>query len=164
VVAVAGSPWGVVAGDFVGPDGRLDVVVTNAALGKVTLLQGGGDGSLLPGGVFDVGAGPRDVVAADFDRDGLLDLAVANSGGTSVSVLAGTGTGFGAASSVDVADPPSRLAVADFDRDGISDLAVVSQIGGTVRVLLGNGDLTFTEYTDAVVTDRPPDERDTPDA
>ena len=118
-VAVSGSPWAVVSGDFVGPDGKLDVVVTNATLGKVTLLQGGGDGSLLPVGSFDVGAGPEDLVAADFDRDGLLDLAVANSGATSVSILPGTGTSFGAASAVDLADPPSRLAVADFNRDGM---------------------------------------------
>jgi len=40
---------------------------------------------------YSAGTLPYDMVAADFNGDGKLDLAVANSGGTNISVLLGNG-------------------------------------------------------------------------
>jgi hypothetical protein len=40
-----------------------------------------------------VGVQPTSVVTADFDGDGHLDLAVANTGSASVSILLGVGNG-----------------------------------------------------------------------
>ena len=42
-----------------------------------------------PGSPWPVGAEPADVVVGDFDGDGLLDLATANTGSNTVSVLLG---------------------------------------------------------------------------
>ena len=47
--------------------------------------------SLTPGSSYSVGTEPQAIVAADFNNDGRLDLATANSGGNSVSVLLGNG-------------------------------------------------------------------------
>jgi hypothetical protein len=82
------------------------------------------------------------VAVGDFNGDGLLDLAVANVGTNSVSVLRGNGDGsFQAARSFAAGSSPRSVAVADFNGDGLLDLVVAG--AGGVRVLLGNGDGTF---------------------
>ena len=54
--------------------------------------------SFSPAASFPVGPNPQAVVTADFNNDGHLDLATANAGGNTVSVLLGDGRGgFGAA-------------------------------------------------------------------
>src|SRR5262249_26822757 len=85
---------------------------------------------------------PLKPVLADFNGDGVLDLAVTNFGGASVSVLRGLSTGgaangtFGPAMNYAVSGSPSPVATGDFNADGITDLAV-GRAGG-VDILLGN--------------------------
>src|SRR6476659_10170626 len=109
--------------------------------------------SFTPATSFPVGANPLDLVTADFNNDGDLDVATANSGG--ISVLLGDGAGgFGAAIGTAAGYRPdgflASLAVADFNEDGNLDLAMalygVTPDSGhsgfewwDVRVLLGNG-------------------------
>src|SRR5262245_45285058 len=49
--------------------------------------------SLTPAVGYGVGSAPQAVVTADFNNDGHLDLAVANSGSNNVSVLLGSSDG-----------------------------------------------------------------------
>jgi hypothetical protein len=107
---------------------------------------GTGDGTFQAPVDYAAGAAPSAVRVGDFNGDGILDLAVANSpGDDKVSVLLGKGDGtFQAA--VPYAVGPllggrSSLAVSDFNGDGKADMVVV--FGGGVRVLLSNGDGTF---------------------
>jgi len=94
---------------------------------------------------------PHWVVAADFNSDGILDLATVNQDNT-VSILLGTGGGkFGLPASFPTGANPQRLAVADFNRDGILDIAAVNQSENTVSILLGNGDGTFKPKVDLPV-------------
>jgi hypothetical protein len=97
---------------------------------------------------------PQQVVTADFNRDGVLDLAVTNNGFSDgsfsgLSILLGNGDGtFQRARTMDVGPNPFALAVGDFNGDGIPDLAVThagdwSSGLDTVSILLGNGDGTF---------------------
>ena len=101
-----------------------------------------------PAASFPVGPNPQAMVAGDFNNDGHLDLATANSDDGTVSVLLGDGHGgFGAAidSSPSASYPRVSLAVADFNNDGNLDLAMSPLYDGlgSRGVLLGNGDGTF---------------------
>jgi FG-GAP-like repeat/FG-GAP repeat len=85
-------------------------------------------------------AGPHSVAAADFDRNGKVDLAIANETSDDISIRLGNGAGgFGAPTSVPVGDMPLGLAVADLNRDGKLDIAVASAGSDDLRILLGNG-------------------------
>src|SRR5262249_4714241 len=90
---------------------------------------------------------PDVVTVADFNGDGILDLAVGNVGHfpdflSTVEIFLGNGDGtFRAAQSAALASRPYAIAVGDFNRDGFADLAVAA--GAGVDVLLGKGDGSF---------------------
>jgi hypothetical protein len=83
---------GLAVGDFNG-DGRLDLAIANefTATGAdnqtVSVLLNQGDGAFSAPISFTVGARPDMIAVGDFNGDGAPDLAVANSGGNTISVL-----------------------------------------------------------------------------
>jgi FG-GAP-like repeat len=98
--------------------------------------------SLIPAVNHPVGTDPQAVVTADFNGDGRLDLATANTGSNNVSVLLGDGAGgFGAAQPFAAGAYCHALAVADFNGDTKLDLVVAGVFD--VFILRGNGDGTF---------------------
>src|SRR6266566_57687 len=104
---------------------------------------------------YGVGLNPQSIAMGDFNGDGKLDLAVANAGSTTLSLLLGNGDGtFQPARFVDAGGTaPVSVAVGDFNHDGKLDLAVATYgnidhqtnatAGNTIAILLGNGDGTF---------------------
>jgi hypothetical protein len=98
------------------------------------------------------GTNPYGVVAADFNGDGKVDLAVANNGASTVSVLIGNGDGtFQAAVDYATGTSPFAVTTGDFNGDGVVDLAVANFNAagpGSVSILLGNGDGTFLPHVD----------------
>jgi hypothetical protein len=105
---------------------------------------------------YDVGSIPYSVCVADFNADLKPDLAVANAGSHTVSVLLGNGDGtFGTGTDFATGSWPRSVAAADLNRDGRPDLAVANQGSNTVSVLLGNGDGTFGIRTDFEVGSDP---------
>jgi hypothetical protein len=85
------------------------------------------------------------VAIDDLDGDGNSDLAVANSGSNTISVLLGTGTGsFGAKTELTTGNNPQTAVIADFNGDGKPDLATANAGSDTVSVLL-NEEVTATK-------------------
>ncbi len=140
-------------GDFNG-DGKIDIAVPSQA-GNLVLLLGHGDGTFSMGSViplsFPAGAppgpfGPVNLVAADFNGDGRLDLAATgtSAGGalsSAFAILLGNGDGtFQPPSFIPL--PAAHIAAADLNGDRIPDLIATGPDFGTA-VLTGNGDGTF---------------------
>jgi uncharacterized protein (TIGR03437 family) len=136
-----------VAGDFHG-DGKVDLVAANCGTapnyrdGNLALLSGKGDGTFAAPAILPLspgnGMGPWSMIAADFNRDGKLDLAVSFDPG--LAVLLGTGEGSFQAP-VLYAEPAYLLFSGDLNGDGIPDLIATSVQGD--NYLLGAGDGSF---------------------
>ncbi len=121
------------------------------AFGLSSLCAGGaaGQGVAFRQSAYTTGSGPGAVVVADFDGDGKLDLAVANSGSNSISILLGNGDGtFGAKTDFATATNPRALSADDLNGDGKLDLVVCAGGADKISVLLGNGNGTFGAKTD----------------
>jgi hypothetical protein len=110
--------------------------------------------SFTPASTYPVDEAPQAVVAADFNDDGQLDLATANAGSSSVSVLLGNEDGtFQAALDSTTGANPLSLAVGDFNADGKLDIATANSSNGSV--LLGNGNGTFQSPTSVDIVGTP---------
>ena len=141
--AVGTSPSCIAAADFNG-DGNLDLAVSNELDNTVTVLLGDGTGGFKKAiaSPFGVGFNPSYIVAADFNGDGIQDLAIANLSSGNVTLLLGTGTGGfrpAAASPFSVGTNPFAMTVGDFNGDSVPDLAVANYGSNNVTVLLGDG-------------------------
>jgi hypothetical protein len=132
-----------VVGDF-NSDGRPDIAVASYGTNTVTVFLASATQPLQYETPITISgwplAQPTGMVAADFNGDGILDLAVVNESNGLLVILEGAGDGnFFAANSTFATDGAQSLAVADFDGDGNLDVAVTSLFQSTFTVLLGNG-------------------------
>ena len=96
------------------------------------------------GGTNPVGTQPRFVTLADLNGDHILDMAVADVGTNTISVLMGNGDGtFQPAVNYVVGSGPWMVVAADFNNDGHLDLASFVGSSHQAAVLMNNGDGTF---------------------
>lgn len=80
------TPWAGAVGDF-DRDGDLDLAVTEYSGQRVALLHNDGTGQFLVTSAVSVGDQPHQVIAADFNGDGAVDLATANDAESTVTIL-----------------------------------------------------------------------------
>jgi hypothetical protein len=91
---------------------------------------------------FGTGNSPDSVAVADFNDDGRADLAVANTGSATVSVLLNTSPAgasaptFATHVTFATGNAPTAVAAADLNDDGRPDLAVINFTSTTASVLL----------------------------
>jgi hypothetical protein len=155
---VGPSPGPIAAGRLASSGKSPDVVVGNLGGSTVDVLLANGNGTFEAFRTVAVGSNPQDVILADFNHDGNLDLAVANDSSTanSVSVLLGTGKGtFTARKSFATGMSPPYLVASDINGDGKLDLAVANYSNSSISALVGNGDGTFLPQQTIATTAHP---------
>ncbi len=147
---VSRAPCAIVTGDWNG-DQILDLAVSCRDSGVVSILLGGGsggdgDGTFSRSEDCATGADPADLVCADFNSDGILDLASADRADSTLSILIGDGAGgmgngtFLPPVPCPTGAAPSALTAADLNGDGIIDLIVAKRELDQLGVHFGNGD------------------------
>lgn len=108
---------------------------------------------------------PKGVIAADFNGDGRIDLAVANQGNPgalndSIAVLLNMGGGvFGPQILLHTGEAPYGICAADLDGDGNPDLVAANRSGNTVTVLKNEGGGSFVNTSSPEVGLLPTDVR-----
>ncbi len=117
-------------------------------------LSGGSNlsNTFTPQTTMDTGETPLNVVLADLNGDGILDMAVTNDSGSSVSIYFGSGSGtFTLSQTVTLAPyaEPLGLIAGDFNNDGHPDLATTvytseSASATGVQILTGSASGSFT--------------------
>ncbi len=137
------QPAQVIAADFNG-DHIPDLATVNTASNTVSILINNGDGTFRAQLQFATGPAPVGLAAVDWNKDGKMDLVVANSGADaahSVSVLIGNGDGtFQTHHDIPGAPNVNSITAGDFNHDGNPDIATSSNKPvNAVYVSLGNG-------------------------
>ncbi len=142
------SPQSIAVADLNG-DGNVDFVVGNFEFNTLSVLLGNGDGTFQPAVDYKA-AFPTDVIVADFNHDGKLDLAASDFGapGGTAEVFLGNGDGtFQSGVSYPAGDELDSIAAGDFNGDHRTDLVVVDNNKNRVNVLLNTGEVTFAPTT-----------------
>ena len=155
------SPLSAAIGDVDG-DGKADIVVISSSGNYVSVLRNiSTSGSITSSSFaanvdFTTGSAPYSVAIGDLDGDGKADLAVANFGSSSVSILRNTSTSgsitnssFAAKVDFATGGSPYCVAIGDLDGDGKADLAVTNSSFNTISILRNsssNGSITSSSF------------------
>src|SRR5260370_11500688 len=131
-----------------------DLAVVNRDSNNVAILLSSVDQNLnvilteAPNSPITVGTTPVAIATGDLNADGVSDLAVANQGNDSVSVLLGSGNLNGTfteatGSPLPTSSTPAGIVIANFANGTVPDLAVTNKGSNTLGVYLGQGHGTF---------------------
>jgi hypothetical protein len=144
-IAVGKGP-GVIAVADVNEDGKPDLIVANEESENLTVLLGDGKGHFQNAAGSPVAAGhlPNDIAVADMNRDGHLDLVVANHQSPFLSVLLGDGKGGfhpapGSPFDVHSNPHPHGVVVGAFSSAGVLDAVTDSWGSNQIELLKGDG-------------------------
>jgi hypothetical protein len=141
------NPVSIAIGDIDG-DGKLDLALANRGSSTVSVYRNTSTSGNISSGSFETnidfatGNTPFSVSIGDLDGDGKLDLAVANAGSNTVSVLRNTSTSGTIASgsfetevNFETGTGPFNVSIGDIDGDGKLDLVVMNYNVSTISVL-----------------------------
>jgi len=143
--AVSDMPSGVAAADL-DADGDVDLISANAGTDNLTIFFQTTPGvfGLLPTALGGPGptTAPVAVATADFNEDGSVDIASANSGGDDLALFfqpSPSGLLFLKLGGSGVTDAPRALATGDMDSDGDTDLVSANTTGDSLTIFAHTG-------------------------
>ncbi|MCB0490347.1 MAG: VCBS repeat-containing protein, partial [Cyclobacteriaceae bacterium] len=145
----------IAVGDLSG-DGIVDIITTDANSTSF-ILTGDGDGTFTDGPNLGTNSTSTGITLADFNKDGLLDIAVTNSaisGTVSIRLNTGSNT-FASPVTYAIGSFPVFVRSGDFNSDGNIDLVTSNYLGDNISLILGSGSGTFGSNTDFAVGDGP---------
>ena len=128
-------------------DNDLDILVTSSSTGRLYIFETLGKDTFAEPRIIPVGLRPTDIAVKDLDPDFRRDVVVANSGGSSVTVLHGRGD-LGFYPRLDeMGKGPSAVHLRDMDKDQDPDLVVAESRNDTVIVWYNEGNGNFSNAT-----------------
>jgi hypothetical protein len=154
--ATSNSPEGVTVGDL-DDDGKIDILVACSSSSAVSLLKNVstiGNINLNPKIDYTTGSFPWEVVVADINNDGKLDIITSNTSPNTVSIFKNTSTtslSFANHIQFETTSSPRGLAVHDLDTDGKPDIVTVNNFSSSQACVLKNtsttSNITFNTFT-----------------
>ena len=141
----------VVTADF-NSDHYLDIVVANYGTDNVGVFMGYGNGSFATQITYSTNLRsiPLSIAVNDFNNDGYLDIAVANSGTNTVGIFLGYGNGRFRSQTTYSTSPgsrPSSIIIGDFNQDNQLDIAVSNYETSNISISIGYGNGSFATPT-----------------
>jgi FG-GAP-like repeat/IPT/TIG domain/Secretion system C-terminal sorting domain len=140
------NPMGIAIGDVDG-DGKLDMMAVNRSNDNVSVFRNTSTIGIITMAAkvdFATGTSPISIALADVNGDGKLDIATANNGSNTVSILRNTGSSgtLGFDTKVDFSKSSvnnvNKLAFGDIDGDCKPDMAVTYQTNGNYVAVYKN--------------------------
>jgi len=161
---IGNGPVAIAAGDLNG-DAKPDLAVVNQTDNTVSLLLNNGDATFTASASSPlqtgVGTSPNSVAIADFNQDGLADIAVTNGGANTFTVFVGVSGGLFTQAFQPPAGPagstPTAIVAGTFLIGGFPDVAITNDVSGAtgdVTVVLSPASL-FTNGVNAGVLQQP---------
>ncbi len=128
-------------GDF-NRDGKPDLAVSNSlpttVNDTVTIMHGDGNLGFTIYTSVVVGDRPRNIAVADFNGDGLQELAVVSEGNDNVALIIPNPVGGYSVIKYPAGDLPVAIKAGDYNRDGKIDIATANFNSSNVSVLIRN--------------------------
>jgi tetratricopeptide (TPR) repeat protein len=134
-IASGNGPVAIAAGDLNG-DAKPDLAVVNQTDDTVSIFLNNGDASFAPGPLplLQTAASPTGVAIADFNQDGLADIAVTNGGANTFRVFVGLTGGLFSQAFEPPAGPtgstPTAIVAGTFAAGGFPDVAITNDVSG----------------------------------
>ncbi len=133
--------YGAYAGD-VNDDEFSDLTVITEDSDDIRVLLSDGSNNYDPFIIFELppAQGPSTNAGADFNHDGLIDIAIGSTYADQVNVLFGDATTiFGSEFNYQTGEGVRGLTVADFNGDGWEDIATANRASSTISILMNDG-------------------------